>query len=72
VTAAYDYSELHSLVDRLRPEQADELREHALRLIHGDGGRFQVLRPFDGPATNLGARARDVMRSEIGDDITDR
>ncbi|MBH0775919.1 hypothetical protein [Nocardia bovistercoris] len=71
MTAAYDYSELHKLVDRLRPEQADELREHALRLIRGGGGRFRVLRPLDGPATDLGARARELMRAEIGEGDAD-
>jgi hypothetical protein len=72
MTAAYNYNELHKLVDRLRPDQADELREHALRLIRGGGGgRFRVLRPFDGPATDLGARARELMRAEIGEEDAD-
>jgi hypothetical protein len=53
VTAAHDYSDLHELIDRLDPEQAEELREHALRLVRPAGGRFKVLRSFDGPGTGL-------------------
>lgn len=67
VTAAHDYSELHRLIDRLEPEQAAELRDHALRLV-GSDGRFRVLRSFDGPPTDLAARARDVVRTELGED----
>lgn len=66
VTAAHDYSELHQLIERLEPEQAEELREHALRLVTTTPGRFRVLRAFDGPETDLGARAREVMRAEFG------
>lgn len=72
MTAADDYNELHRLVDRLRPDQTNELRDDALRLVRGGGGRFRVLRPFDGPATDLGARARELMRAEIGKDDADR
>ena len=57
MTAAHDYSDLHRLIDRLEPEQAAEIKEHALRLVGGGVGRFRVLRPFDGPATDLGAQA---------------
>jgi len=42
-TVAYDYSDLHRLIDRLEPEQAAEIREHALRLVGAGAGRFQVL-----------------------------
>lgn len=66
VTAAHDYGDLHQLIDRLEPEQADELREHALRLVESGGGRFRVLRSFDGPSTDLGARAREILRAEFG------
>jgi len=44
VTAARDYSDLHELIDRLEPEQAAEVKEHALRL----GGGY-VLRSWCGP-----------------------
>jgi hypothetical protein len=72
VTAAHDYSELHELIDRLQPEQAEELREHALRLVRPAGGRFRVLKSFNGPSTNLAARAREVMRAEFGPGDADR
>jgi hypothetical protein len=72
VTAAHDYSDLHDLIDRLEPEQAEELREHALRLVRPGGGRFRVLRSFAGPRTDLGARAREVMRAELGQGDADR
>lgn len=66
VSAAHDYSDLHQLIDRLNPDQVDELREHALRLIAPPAGRFKVLRTFDGPAVDLGAQAREIIRAEIG------
>jgi hypothetical protein len=72
VTAAYDYSDLHEILDRLEPEQAEELRERALRLVRPVGGRFKVLRTFSGPHTNLGVRARDVMRTAFGQGDADR
>lgn len=67
MTVVHDYHELHELIDQLEPEQADELMQHAQRLVHGAPKRFRVLRTFDGPATDLGARARDVIRSEFGE-----
>jgi len=72
VTAAHDYSDLHELIDRLEPDQAEELRKHALRLVRPTVGRFKVLRPFDGPRADLGARAREVIRAELGQDDADR
>lgn len=67
MTAVHDYHELHELIDRLEPEQADELMQHAQQLMHNTPRRFRVLRTFDGPATNLGARAREIIRAEIGE-----
>ncbi|GAA4210596.1 hypothetical protein [Microbispora amethystogenes] len=32
--ASEEYEDLHRLVDQLNPEQAGELRAHALRLVH--------------------------------------
>jgi hypothetical protein len=72
VTAAHDYHDLHELIDRLEPEQAEELREHALRLVTPQQDRFKVLRAFDGPETDLGSRAREVMRAEFGQGDADR
>jgi hypothetical protein len=72
VTAAHDYSDLHELIDRLEPDQAEELREHALKLVRPEGGRFKVLRVFSGPSADLGARARQVLRAELGQGDADR
>lgn len=72
VTAAHDYNDLHELIDRLEPEQAEELREHALRLVQPASTRFKVLRAFSGPRTDLGARAREVIRAELGQGDADR
>ncbi|WP_330281472.1 hypothetical protein [Streptomyces sp. NBC_00588] len=43
MTSAYDYRELHELIDRLEPEQAEELRRHALRLVKPAPSRFRIL-----------------------------
>ena len=72
MTAAHDYSDLHELIERLEPEQAEELRAFALRLVRPESRRFTVLQTFEGPPTDLGARAREVMRSEFGQDDADR
>jgi len=72
VTAAHDNSDLHELIDRLEPEQAEELRRHTLRLAKPKAHALPVLRTFDRPATDLGARAKDLVRAEIGDDRADR
>ncbi len=50
MSVAYShYPELHALVDRLRPERADEARRTLLRLVHDDGPRLRALPVFDGP-----------------------
>jgi hypothetical protein len=68
MSAAHDYSDLHEIIDRLEPEQVEELRRHALRLVKSPPpGRLRVLRTFDGPATDLGARAKDIVREEFGE-----
>jgi hypothetical protein len=72
VSAAPDYPELHRLIDRLAPEQAAELQEHALQLVSGAGRRFRRLRSFDGPTTDLAARAKHLARAELGEDNADR
>jgi hypothetical protein len=53
-------SDLHELIERLTPEQAYELREHALRLLSPPGGRFKVLGPSTARAWALGAQARQA------------
>jgi hypothetical protein len=72
MTAAHDYSDLHELIEHLVPEQAEELWEHALKLVRPTGIRFKVLRPFSGPGTDLGARAREVIGAEFGQGYADR
>ncbi|WP_330233129.1 hypothetical protein OHA40_12030 [Nocardia sp. NBC_00508] len=72
MTAAHNYSDLHALIDQLEPSQADEVRRHVLQLVRPKTGRFSVLRTFDGPSTDLGARAKDVLRNEIGESDADR
>lgn len=49
MTAAHDYSDLHELIDRLEPAQAEELRKLARRLVQPTVRPFKVLRPFSGP-----------------------
>jgi hypothetical protein len=68
VSAAPDYTELHRLIGRLTPDQAAELQEHALQLFSGTDRRFRRLHAFDGPATDLAARAKHVARAELGED----
>lgn len=56
------YPELHALVDRLRPETADEARRTLLRLVQGDGrpARLHALPVFDGPE-DLSERMDDYL-----------
>ncbi|MFF4521307.1 hypothetical protein [Streptomyces bluensis] len=58
MASAYVYSDLHELIDRLEPEQAEEVRRHALRLLKPAPSRFRILRSFDGPSTDLGPGRR--------------
>lgn len=70
MSVAYDhYPELHGLIDRLRPEQAAEVRAHVLRLVRDDEaseGGLRVLGVFDGPEEDLGARSEEIIRREAG------
>ena len=61
MTAAHNYRDLHELIDRLEPAQAEELRRHALRLGKDTSSRFRVLRPFEGPKLDLGAQAKEIL-----------
>lgn len=73
MTAAHKYDDLHEMIDRLEPEQAEELRRYALRLVNTPPPRrFRVLRSFDGPASPLGANAKDILREELGEGDADR
>lgn len=62
------YPELHELVERLRPDQAQEVRAHLLRLVEGGDvpGRLRVLGVFDGPDSDLGAQSEEIIRREAG------
>ncbi|KUL48945.1 hypothetical protein ADL28_27560 [Streptomyces violaceusniger] len=73
MTAAHDYSDLHDIIERLEPEQVEKLRCHALRLVKTPPpSRFRVLRSFDGPSDDLGARVKDIAREELGEADADR
>ena len=55
MSVAYDhYPELHDLVERLRPENADQARRVLLSLVEAPAaqpmGRLARLPQFDGPA----------------------
>lgn len=71
--AARDYSDLYEIIEHLEPEQVEELRRHALRLVEAPKkSRFRILRSFDGPAEDLGARAKEIVREELGKGHADR
>jgi hypothetical protein len=63
MTAAHDYEDLHALVDRLRPDQARDLRAVALRLVEANEG-------LDQPDTERSGRRLSfigTMNSGVGD-----
>jgi hypothetical protein len=65
MSVAYEhYPELHELIERLRPEQADEVRDHVMRLVEPARGGLRVLGIFDGPDEDLGARSEEIIRQE--------
>jgi hypothetical protein len=64
VAAEHDDSNLCELIERLEPEQAGELREHALWLLNPAGGRFKVLRSCNGPQQGPGVQARQLASPE--------
>jgi hypothetical protein len=69
MSVAYDhYPELHDLIERLRPEQASEVRAHVLRLVQGGQTTtgLRVLGVFDGPEEDLGAQSEEIIRHEAG------
>jgi hypothetical protein len=66
VSADYDYSELHAYIDGLEPAEAEELTELARRRFGVPlGGRFRALRAYPGPALDLGAQAKRILRGEV-------
>ncbi|KJY36818.1 hypothetical protein [Streptomyces sp. NRRL S-495] len=70
MSVAHDhYPELHDLIDRLDPEQAEEVRRHALRLV-GEGEappRHRLSFTGIGVSANpdLGSEAKRIIRSEL-------
>jgi hypothetical protein len=70
MSVAHDhYPELHDLIERLRPEQAEELRRHALRLVGEDDQQPRHRLSFTGigASTNphLAAQAKQIIRTEL-------
>ncbi|MFB7376043.1 hypothetical protein ACFC6U_04415 [Kitasatospora purpeofusca] len=70
MSVAHDhYPELHDLIDRLDPEQAEEVRRHALRPV-GEGEvppRHRLSFTSTGVSANpdLGSEAKRIIRSEL-------
>ncbi|MFG2255160.1 hypothetical protein [Streptomyces mirabilis] len=67
MSVAHDhYPELHALVERLTPDQADEARRALLRLVEPDetpAPRLAALPVFDGPE-DLSERVDDYLYGE--------
>lgn len=79
MTAAYDYEDLHRLVDRLTPDQAHALRAVALQLVVTDSpesmtttepvGERRRRLSFAGlmhAEHDLATRSEEVLRKEYG------
>lgn len=62
------HPELHRLIERIEPDQADQVRAQVLRLVKPEEPvrRLRVLGAFDGPAEDLGAQSEDIIRREAG------
>jgi hypothetical protein len=72
VTAAHDYEDLHRLVDQLTPDQAQEVRQHALRLVSEEDGTMESSVPRDlsfigliHAESDLAERSEDILREEL-------
>jgi hypothetical protein len=78
VTAAHAYEDLHRLVDRLTPDQADEVRAHVLRLVRSDDcsapAESEENRPIrdlsfigimSSGETDLSIRHEEILREEF-------
>jgi hypothetical protein len=70
VSAAHDYDDLHRLIDRLTPDHARELHEHAMRLV---GEEPSVIVPRDlsfigliQAEPDLAERSENIVREELG------
>lgn len=74
MSAAHNYDDLHHLVDRLTPAQAEALRAVALQLVEPqpderpEAGRRRKL-SFAGIMTaepDLAERSEEILRAELG------
>jgi hypothetical protein len=76
VTAAHAYEDLHRLVDQLTPGQAQEVREHVLRLVEEEDAvrpRLDQEVPRDlsfigliHAEPDLAERSEQILRDELG------
>jgi hypothetical protein len=66
VTAAYDYEQMHQLVDRLTSDQLGEVR--ALRLVAGRK-RFVPWAQANATASGLPNVDFEQFRSDVDDDV---
>jgi hypothetical protein len=75
--AHHNYEDLHSLVDRLSPDQADVLRAVALQLVKIDPASTAADEPSSEwppswfgsitcDETDIAERSRDILRAEFG------
>ncbi|MFQ6393126.1 hypothetical protein ACLMAJ_06720 [Nocardia sp. KC 131] len=77
MTAAHDYDDLHSLVDRLTPDQAHALRAVALQLVVTDSAGRGATSELTGERrrrlsfaglmhaeSDLAARSEEIFREE--------
>ncbi|MFB7670051.1 hypothetical protein ACFC26_01415 [Kitasatospora purpeofusca] len=68
MSVAHDhYPELHDLIDRLDPEQAEEVRRHALRPVGEVPPRHRLSFTGTGVSANpdLDSEAKRIIRSEL-------
>lgn len=70
MSVAYDhYPDLHRLVDRLEPDQADKLRRYALRLVGDTAEQPSHRLSFTGIAASdnpdLAADAKKIIYTEL-------
>jgi hypothetical protein len=75
---AYEYEELHRLVDRLPVERVRALRAVAVHLVEGERDRSEPGTPEGGPRRqlsfvgimdaepDLAARSEEILRDEFG------
>lgn len=60
MASTHDYSELHTLIDKLKPGQLDEVRRHVSQLIQTKPSHVDS----DDPSTNVRERTRENQIAE--------